>query len=246
MLLLMNVDPYLAQIDSSWLPLITKALGAIDSDYLNQLFESRDWLPGPEKMFNAFSIPLTKTQFILFGESPYPRAASANGYAFWDAAVHEIWSDQGLTKTVNRATSLRNFIKMLLVAEGLLTPKTVGQANILALDKSHLISTIDELFNQLLKNDFCLLNASLVLRKQQLNQDAKAWLPFISVLLQQLQNLNVKVTLILFGNIARTLCNLPSARYFHQVIAEHPYNLSFISNPVVLEFFQPFHLLLKD
>ena len=45
----------------------------------------------------------------------------ANGYAFWDAAVNELWSDNGLSKAVNRATSLRNFIKMLLVTEGALS-----------------------------------------------------------------------------------------------------------------------------
>ncbi|MCD8542804.1 MAG: hypothetical protein LRY69_05290 [Gammaproteobacteria bacterium] len=93
-----------------------QALGRMDEQYLEFLLSDTRWLPGMDKVFNAFMLPFEQVNYILLGESPYPRAASANGYAFWDQSVGEIWSTNGLSKSVNRATSLRNFIKMLLVA----------------------------------------------------------------------------------------------------------------------------------
>ena len=98
-------------IHANWLPLIEDALTQVNPTYLSHL-QDHDWLPGKRSVFNAFSIPLNKTRYILFGESPYPRPASANGYAFWDAAVTNLWSNTGLSKPVNRATSLRHIMKM--------------------------------------------------------------------------------------------------------------------------------------
>src|SRR5690348_5345377 len=103
--------------DPSWQQCLAEALTKMDSAYLEELYANAHWLPGSKNIFNAFSLPVSKTNYVLFGESPYPRAVSANGYAFWDAAVNQLWSDTGLSKTVNRATSLRNIIKMLLIAE---------------------------------------------------------------------------------------------------------------------------------
>lgn len=100
----------------------------LDKDYLAELAADKDWLPGPAAVFNAFSSPLESTRYVLFGESPYPRRESANGCAFWDAAVHNLWADTGLSKEVNRATSLRNLMKMMLVAEGKLRPDDTAQA----------------------------------------------------------------------------------------------------------------------
>ena len=101
----------------SWQPLLQKGIRQLPPDYLHFLSQNANYLPTQHQLFRAFSRPLSKTQFILFGESPYPRAESANGFAFWDAAVGNIWSEQGLSKPVNRATSLRNFIKMLCIAD---------------------------------------------------------------------------------------------------------------------------------
>ena len=43
-------------------------------------------------------------RYVLFGESPYPRAQSANGYAFWDAAANSLWAEEGgLHQLLNRA-----------------------------------------------------------------------------------------------------------------------------------------------
>jgi len=230
-------------IHPEWQPLIQAALSCVDSDYLKNLEDQNDWLPGPGSIFNAFSQPLSKTRYILFGESPYPRAQSANGYAFWDASVHELWSNGGLSREVNRATSLRNFIKMLLVADGALSEKDTTQPAISKLDKSHYIKTNDELFQSLLGHGFLLLNATPVLTNDKVHKDAKAWHPFIEKLLTLLAEQQPQIELILFGKIAQLISDIPAAKQLPQLQAEHPYNLTFINNPEVLKFFKPLNLL---
>src|SRR3989338_9603487 len=148
--------------DASWHVCIKQALATMDQRYLNELYCSCHWLPGSQHIFNAFSLPVNKINYVFFGESPYPRAASANGYAFWDAHVKELWSETGLSKPVNRATSLRNILKTLLIAEGMLKPENTTQLAISKLDKHSLIQTNQELFQHLLKHGFLLLNATLV------------------------------------------------------------------------------------
>lgn len=229
-------------IDASWRPIFDNALAEVDESYLRALTENGDWLPGANRLFNAFSLPLGDTRYILFGESPYPRADSANGYAFWDAAVHEIWSETGLSKAVNRATSLRNFVKMLLVAEGRLDDD-MSQGAIAKLDKSAYIQSCDGLFDNLINRGFLLLNASLVLSTSAVAKDAKAWRPFMAAVIAGLHQYHPQVKLILFGKIAEAILDLPYAREFDALIAEHPYNLTFIHNPKVLDFFRPLHLL---
>lgn len=222
-----------------------RGLATVDKHYLTQLNQSTAWLPGPEKIFNAFSLPLEKVNYVLFGESPYPRAASANGYAFWDAAVDGLWSTSGLSKQVNRATSLRNIIKMLLVAENALEPHQTSQEMISRIDKSHMIQTNDELFNNLLTHGFLLLNATPVLHDVP-QKDARAWLPFMRELLQCLLEQRPQVTFILLGKIANTIDALIPNHRQHSLYAEHPYNLSFITNEKVLEFFRPLRLLRRN
>lgn len=231
------------QIDPSWQPCLKKAIGAMDRNYLEKLYQNEEWLPGPDKIFNAFTIPVSKIKFILFGESPYPRKQSANGYAFWDEAVTDIWSHKGLSKSVNRATSLRNMIKMMLVAEGLLSPTQTTQDHILQLDKQSLIKTNQELFTSFIQHGFLLLNATLVLQKNEVKKDARAWHPFIKTVLQFLYEHNPHLKLILLGQVANTIDQLIELPETTKLYAEHPYNLSFISNPKILDFFRPLHLL---
>lgn len=230
-------------LHNSWQSSIRASLQTVDPTYLNCLESNQTWLPGPLKIFNAFSIPMQDTRYILFGESPYPRADSANGYAFWDAAVHDVWSANGLSKPVNRATSLRNFIKMLLIADQALTPDDCSQPAIARLDKTPYIKTCDELFLNLLSRGFLLLNASLVLSERAVAQDAKAWRPFMETLLTHLYQEIPSVQLILFGKIAEAILRLPPAQQFKNLTVEHPYNISFITNPKVINFFQPMQLL---
>lgn len=232
-------------VAASWKPCIRDALQSVDSDYLEKLSHSHDWLPGPEKIFNAFSLPVDQVKFVLFGESPYPRGQSANGYAFWDAAVADLWSDSGLSKPVNRATSLRNIIKMLLVAEGLLDPKHTGQEYIAKLDKKNLVQTNHDFFNGLLQRGFLLLNATPVLQLKQVQKDARAWQPFLKYVLDFLLQKKPHVQFILFGNIANTIDTLIHHHHAETLYAEHPYNISFITNQKVLDFFAPLHLLVK-
>lgn len=227
----------------SWHTCLTQALQTMDSEYLETLYTDTHWLPGPEKIFNAFSLPLESTRYVLFGESPYPRATSANGYAFWDAAVGSLWSETGLSKPVNRATSLRNIIKMLLIAENVLPAHETSQPAIAKLHKDKLIQTNYELFHNFLSHGFLLLNATPVLRPNLVQKDARAWHPFIRYVLHFILQHQPKVKLVLFGNIANSIEKLIDTASVEKLYAEHPYNLSFIHNPQVIQFFKPLHLL---
>lgn len=230
-------------VDASWRECLTEALQQMNQDYLTELAQSSDWLPGPDKIFSAFSLPVTQVNYVLFGESPYPRAASANGYAFWDAAVNELWSPTGLSKPVNRATSLRNIIKMLLLADGALQPHHTGQEDIANLNKDHFVQTNAEFFNNFIQHGFLLLNATPVLRPNLVRKDSIAWHPFIKYVLNFLFKKNHHVTLILLGSIANTIDKLIDHAEIPRLYAEHPYNISFITHPEVIEFFKPLRLL---
>lgn len=222
-----------------WQAILNTAIVDMDKAYLDELTLNPDWLPGSNKLFAAFDQPLSKVRFILLGESPYPRATSANGYAFWDNAVRDIWSTKGLSKEVNRATSLRNLVKTLLVACGDLSDD-LSQEAIAKLDKTHYWQTAEQLFLSLVDHGFLLLNASLVYSPLQVRYHAKHWKPFVSSILKQLKMLAPSLKLLLFGRIA---AEVPEANYFSCLTCEHPYNLSFIRNPDVLAFFEPLNLL---
>jgi uracil-DNA glycosylase len=222
-----------------WHDLLNNALRQLHPDYRQQLQLEHNWLPRREQLFAAFRQPLSATRFILLGESPYPRVQSANGYAFWDANVGSLWSSFGLSKEVNRATSLRNMLKMLLHARGDLQHDFSQQA-IAQLDKTHLISTVDELFTAFIQRGFLLLNASLVYSEGKVPYHARQWQPFMHHLLTQLAECNPDLRLILFGKIA---AKIPETARFQRLQAEHPYNISFITNAEVIDFFKPLDLL---
>jgi uracil-DNA glycosylase len=228
---------------NSWHQCLSEAWQYINIDYRANLQLRQNWIPGPDNIFRAFTTPANKIKYLLLGEAPYPRRESANGYAFWDARVSNLWSPQGMSVEVNRATSLRNLLKMLLVAAGLLNPAQLKQADIAKISKTNLITTSHELFTNLLDHGFLLLNASLVLPTGQIGQEAKAWQPFLQHVVKFLLSNNPQLKYILFGKIAQAIAsNLPITAV-PALIAEHPYNISFISNQKVLEFFQRFNLL---
>lgn len=230
----------------SWKRCLSQALQTLPKDYVKTLSSDSTWLPGPEKIFNAFSLPMPRVNYILLGESPYPRTASANGYAFWDNAVENLWSPTGLSKEVNRATSLRNLIKMLLIADHRLSIQDTSQERIAGLDKAGYITTGKQLFQNMQHRGVLLLNACLVLSHRPVAQEARYWQPFLSAILDYLKIHHPNVTLILLGNIAKQIKKLPACGYFNLFCAEHPYNLSFISNPEVIEFFKPLTLLGRE
>lgn len=238
----------LSRADASWQPVLLRGLKAMalaNPNYLPAL-AADDYLPTGQRLFAAFTLPLDTVRYVLVGEGPYPRAESATGVCFMDGAVGSLWCDSGLSKPVNRATSLRNFIKMLLVADGQLHPDATGGAALApvaaraASDGS--IQTLAQLQDNLTANGFLLLNASLVFRAHVPPAiDAKAWLPFLQTVLAALHD-NAP-TLVLWGKIAEQLKKLPETGRFSQVASEHPYNLTFIHHTGMQALFGPMRLL---
>lgn len=244
---------------ASWRPILRaglEAMAARDPDYLPALADDH-YLPNGGRVFAAFAQPLAAVRYVLVGEGPYPRADSATGVCFMDGAVSSLWSEKGLSKPVNRATSLRNFMKMLLVADGQLAiEKTAGDAleGVSAQARAMpdaVIQTLPQLQANLIAHGFLLLNATLVYRSTVPPvKEAKAWLPFLQVVLDALadhaeRSGQAAPMLVLWGKIAVQLDAVPANRRFSKKVAEHPYNLSFIANPEMQALFGAMHLLKK-
>lgn len=242
---------------SSWLPVLKAALErvhAADPAYLPALAKDH-YLPTQGRLFAAFAQPLDSVRYVLVGEGPYPREESATGVCFMDGAVKELWSEKGLSKPVNRATSLRNFMKMLLVTEGTLEMgNTTGEAladiaRQARAESSLYIQTLPELQENLTQAGFLLLNASLVYRPHVAPvKDAKAWRPFLEAVLVGLdeyagEKKRLPPTLVLWGKIAELIGSIPSNAHFPKAISEHPYNISFIASPTMQALFEPMQLL---
>ncbi|GIT98689.1 uracil-DNA glycosylase family protein [Sulfurovum sp. TSL1] len=230
---------------SSWERVLSEAYASLEAEYQRFLEEDKDYFPSKENYFNAFNtLSKEKVKYILFGQDPYPRKESAGGYAFIDTKVQNLFSDSGLSKEVNRATSLRNFIKMALVASHKLTADDTSQEAIAKLDKTDMIDSIDELRRNFEKNGVLLLNTALIFTdKQSTKKHVKAWKPFVQTLLNALEDDAPK--LILFGTHAKDLKKQFSLDKFATIELEHPYNHTFISNPKAVKLFGPMHLLDK-
>lgn len=246
-------------VDASWRPILLAGLNAVHKsfpDYLPALAED-NYLPNGGRLFAAFAQPLDAVRYVLVGEGPYPRPDSATGVCFMDGAVGSLWSEKGLSKQVNRATSLRNFMKMLLVADGHLSiAQTTGDAlaGVSAQAQaapSSVIQTLPDLQANLTAHGFLLLNAALVFRAHVPPvKEAKPWLPFLQTVLAALadhaeRGAKQPPALVLWGKIAVQLEALPEGARFPKKVSEHPYNLSFIANPVMQELFGAMHLLKK-
>ena len=258
-LLPLQLQGMLAGAHPDWQPVLLRGLQAVAAaqpEYLPALLDSA-FLPTEGRLLAAFSQPLANVRYVLIGEGPYPRAASATGLCFMDGAVGSLWSASGLSKAINRATSLRNFMKMLLVADGRLAPDhTAGDALVhvataAAAPESALIQTLAQLQENLLGNGFQLLNAALVFRPDVPPvKDARAWQPFMDVILTALANAaatsgQIAPTLVLWGKIAAQIEALPASLQFPKAVAEHPYNLTFITNVPMQTLFRPMRLLLR-
>ncbi|MBC7498988.1 MAG: uracil-DNA glycosylase [Herminiimonas sp.] len=245
--------------DTSWRPILLDGLTAVAEahpDYLTSLVAD-DYLPTQGRIFSAFRQPLGAIRQVLIGEGPYPREKSATGVCFMDGAVESLWSESGLSKQVNRATSLRNFMKMLLVAQGMLSidhttaDAMVKVSSIARASGSTFIQTLAELQRNLEAEGFLLLNAALVFRPTTpAVKEAKPWQPFMRVVLNTLADFAERKaqsppTLVLWGKIAEQLDGMPEAHRFPMAIAEHPYNLTFIGNATMQALFGPMNLLHK-
>lgn len=250
------LDVAIQKAHPSWHNIIRNGLEAVrrqNPDYFNQLTDVF-FLPTEGRIFAAFTQPLDKVRYILIGEGPYPREESASGYCFMDAAVDAIWSENGLSKQVNKAVSLRNFIKMLLVSDGTLSPDKLGKEYMIQVVKEVIekdptyIRTIDDLQANLLGNGFLLLNASLVFRQEvSASEETKVWMPFLYSVLESLdayQRAHKKsIVLVLWGKMAEKFSVGFQKTAYTVAVSEHPYNLSFINNPVMQSLFKPMRLL---
>lgn len=244
----------------SWRSILLAGLEAVaraDASYLPGLVQA-DYLPTQGRIFAAFAQPLEAVRYVLVGEGPYPRSESATGFCFMDGAVQELWSTNGLSKRVNRATSLRNFMKMLLVAEGRLSiSQTTGSAMMAVgthatTQPASTIQTLTDLQDNLHRRGFLLLNATLVYRPDVPPvRESRAWEPFLRGVLAALASHATRTgkplpQLVLWGKIAERVISLPESAGFPQAISEHPYNLSFIGNSAMQNLFAPMTLLKKS
>ena len=248
-----EIQAALQRAHPSWHATLERALAAVAAaqpEYLPGLAASH-FLPTQQRLFAAFAQPFDHVRYVLVGESPYPREESATGVCFMDGAVGDLWCSAGLSKPVNRATSLRNFMKMLLVAEGHVKEDATGAAALAPLVANAAergwIQTLPELQRNLIKHGFLLLNAALVFRPGVAPaQEARAWVPFLRVVLAALAQQPIRPGLILWGKIAEQLKALPETELFPQHLSEHPFNLSFIRHQGMQALFGPLALLNRD
>ncbi len=237
-------------VHPDWRQILQQALTSLDPDYAESLLRAENWLPGSDRLLAAFRRDRAGVRYLLIGESPYPRRESANGIAFYDAAVGELWSDGGLSKAVNRATSLRNIVKTALLAEGLLQRDADGkitQDAIARLDKSDLIQTLPELFDNLENAGFLMLNATPVLHPERKPAvEALYWQDFLEQLLALIaQHSAHRIALVLWGKIAGLVETMPASASYDKLVCEHPYNISFIDNPDMLQLLAELQVLQK-
>lgn len=252
------INEALKRVHPGWQSVLVEGLKAITKqspDYLHELC-SDVFLPTQGRLFAAFSQPMDAVRYVLMGEGPYPREESASGYCFMDAAVKDLWSGTGLSKQVNRATSLRNFVKMLLVADGILSPDQTGSdamkeiSAMVLQEGSPFIRTLPEMQETMIANGFLLLNAALVFRPHiPVPKETRAWQPFMLTVLEALaknrEGRSELPVLILWGKMAEKLISMPFASSYRCVVSEHPYNLSFIRNADMQALFKPMRLLYK-
>lgn len=233
------------KVHKSWQKYVQNAFESLSEDYKFFLHTNKDYFPNYDNFLNAFkTLPKTKTKAILFGQDPYPREISASGYAFIDMQVKDIFAKKGLSLEVNKATSLRNFIKMQLKAQNILQNPT--QQNIAKLDKQKLIYNMNELKNNFEKQGILLLNKALIFtQKSQTSLHVKEFTPFFKTLLASISLMPLDI--ILFGNIAKNIQTLlPKEHNFKLISMPHPYNVSFINNKNALEYFSCKNLLKKE
>jgi len=218
-------------VDPVWQPILVPALETLEKSYQAFVMVGEGYIPTSDRLLAAFStLKPQQVRYILFGQDPYPRPESAIGYAFIDGRVERIFSETGLNSRINRATSLRNFVKMALVADGRLDAGDTSQSAIAALDKHDLIDSMDALRCNFERSGVLLLNTALLFTaKEDSKKHIKAWQGFVEVLLRGM--VAYAPTLILFGTHARAIEKLPTAKGMPKIALEHPYNHTFVTNP---------------
>ncbi|MDA7847955.1 uracil-DNA glycosylase [Sulfurospirillum sp.] len=232
---------------NGWDEIIEYAYAGLSPKYREFLEKDEGYFPTFDNFLNVFNtIPLNETKYILFGQDPYPRRESACGYAFIDANVKTLFSEKGFSKEVNRATSLRNFLKMLLLSDDYLKENDLSQESISKLDKSDFIDSIDELRVNFERSGILLLNTALIFTcKEDTKLHVKEFRVFMQRFLTRLSE--CKIELILFGSMAKDIKkSLPVTLEFKTIETLHPYNVGFIKDEKVQKFFKPFRLFHKN
>ncbi len=231
-------------VDPSWQDIIEYAYDGLSPKYREFLEEDEGYFPTFSNFLNAFhTLKLKNTKYILFGQDPYPRRESANGYAFIDANVKTLFSKKGFSKEVNRATSLRNFLKMLLLSDGYLKVDDLSQEAISNINKSEFIDSIDALRKNFERSGVLLLNTALIFTcKEDTKLHVKEFRVFMQRFLSRLSEHDIE--LILFGSMAKDIKkSLPATLEFKTIDTLHPYNVGFIIDEKVQKFFKPLSLL---
>ena len=237
----------LRPVHESWRCLLLDALRSMDGDFLRRLNTDRNWLPGVEQCFAAFSVPRDRVRVVWLGESPYPRPESAVGISFYDRSVDRIFEPgdglRGFTTQVNRAISLRNILKAWLVAIDRLERDGTSQDDIMAMDKEGLIQDLGELFRRGKEAGWLWLNAGLSLRTSKTKQpqpQIDAWHDLICRVLLDVSNRGaMSVLLGSFSNRFRCLVN-------DRIIAPHPMNECFVQRENIHAFLRGWSSLIKD
>ncbi len=231
----------LSVVHQSWRCFLQRSLNEMDGDFLRHLEAAPNWIPGVDKCLAAFSVPRSRVRVVWLGESPYPRKESACGLSFYDAKVGKLFRDSGeLGTEVNKATSLRNWLKAWFAAIGRLDEHATGRDAIRRMDKSGLIEDLSELFFRGQERGWLWLNAGLSLhtgqgKRRQINQ----WLPLIEAVLRDASKQGA--TVVLLGKFAQRLAECVG----DPVVAEHPYNESFIRNGDMRKFLREWRSLVE-
>lgn len=226
----------------SWHGCLKPALQSMDPAFLNDLQRRPHWLPGKTRCLRALAAPLAQAQVVWLGESPYPRAASATGLCFHDGAVGELFSADGaLSKTVNRATSLRNWMKAWFVAMGRLDAADTAAAAIRRMDKRGLIRRLDALFMRGQQQGWIWLNAGLSLDPMQpKTAQITPWNPLVTAVLKAVSDRGGQI--VLLGRFSHRFAPEVNA----PLITEHPYNVSFIHNAAMRSFLRQWRSLIMQ
>ena len=235
----------LRPVHESWHGLLLDALRRMDGNFLRSLNTHRDWLPGAEKCFAAFSVPRDRVRVVWLGESPYPSPERSAGISFYDASVDRIFDPgdglRGFTKKVNDATSLRNILKAWFVAIGRLQMAATNKDHIRNMNKEGLIQNLDELFRRGKEAGWLWLNTGLSLRPNETKQpQIEAWHDLICHVLLDVSNRGAMS--VLLGSFSDRFRCLVGDR----IMAPHPRNEDFLRCENIHAFLRGWNFLVED
>jgi len=231
-------------VRDSWRMVLSAAINAMPASYWDELAATHGWLPGPSLLFHSFArVDLDEAKHLLIGESPFPRAASANGVAFWDGGVTNLWDGSGgFVKDINKATSLRNLLKACLFADGRLKQDEYGADFVRkSYSASDHVTTMAELFGNMFLEGVVPFNFVPVLMRHKYAAKwrhrrslERKWEPFNHCLLSAIRKQGHRPAVVTFGRVAGMINETANAMGFNVITAVHPYNESFISDEAVV------------